>query len=283
MTNIAGIQVHPAAEIFPLIEGAEFDALCDDIAAHGLRESLCRMWVTADDGTEEPWLLDGRNRLRACERLGIKPEWRSYDDDDPIGFVLSLNMHRRHLTESQRAIVTGKIATLRNGGDRRSDGFSAQICALNTQAEAAKLLSVSRSSAQSARKVLDRGNDDLVSQVERGDVKVSAAATVAKLPDAELREVVAKGPREIKRVAAEMRADNKAKRAAEPDTHAEDEDDEPEEWDPDIEVTKLDRLIRDFVKTWPDDRASSFALEALFHSWMQQMQRIQNSKTGAGI
>jgi len=53
---------HPLAEVFPLLEGHEFQALIDDIAAHGVREAV---WLY--DGQ----ILDGRNRYRACEQLGM--------------------------------------------------------------------------------------------------------------------------------------------------------------------------------------------------------------------
>ena len=60
------MNVHPFAEIFPLIEGAEFDALVADIKASGVREPI---WIWHQDGS----VIDGRNRCRACQQLGITP------------------------------------------------------------------------------------------------------------------------------------------------------------------------------------------------------------------
>lgn len=90
-------QVHPAAEVFPLIEGQAFDELVDDIAANGLREPC---WL---DPTG--MLLDGRNRLRACEAAGVEPRFRVYEGNDTVGLIVSLNLKRRHLSEAERAFL----------------------------------------------------------------------------------------------------------------------------------------------------------------------------------
>jgi hypothetical protein len=88
---------HPAADIFPLMEGKDFADLKADIAAYGLREPI---W------THRERILDGRNRARACEELGVEPESREWDGNGSlVAFVLSLNRHRRHLTSSQLAAV----------------------------------------------------------------------------------------------------------------------------------------------------------------------------------
>jgi ParB-like chromosome segregation protein Spo0J len=55
----SGLQVHPAAAMFPLLEGPEFEELCDDIQASGLANPIV---IHGDI------LLDGRNRLRACAK-----------------------------------------------------------------------------------------------------------------------------------------------------------------------------------------------------------------------
>jgi len=119
---------HPAANIFPLMDEVAYAALRDDIAANGLIEPI---WFC--DGK----ILDGRNRWRACNELGISPEVREYTGDDPIGFVVSLNLSRRHLTSSQRAVVAleverqlaveAKKRQREAGGDRKSEEYQKSV------------------------------------------------------------------------------------------------------------------------------------------------------------
>lgn len=103
-----------------------------------------------------------------------------------VGYVVSLNLHRRHLDESQRAVVAGKIATLQKGANQHSP-----IGESVTQAEAAGMLNVGKRTVERAREVLDHGTPNLVRAVERGDVAVSAAAQLTNLEPAEQDAIVA--------------------------------------------------------------------------------------------
>ena len=188
-------QFHPIAELFPLMAGAEFDALKNDIAENGLREKI---WLHPD-GT----IIDGRNRYNACTELGIEPEYRTWDGQESlVTFVVSLNLHRRHLTESQRAMVAARLAQLRQGA--RTD---ITAIAVMSQPEAAKLLSVSVDSVQRAKALQEQGVSELIETVVEGDVSVSAAASVATLPFTEQREIVARGPKEILAAAKQIRGE----------------------------------------------------------------------------
>jgi hypothetical protein len=91
---------HPVADIFEPLKGEEFDALVKDIKANGLNEP-----ITVHEGQ----ILDGRNRERACVVAGVKPHYRTYQGDDPAGFVVSANIHRRHLTGKQKRELIAKL------------------------------------------------------------------------------------------------------------------------------------------------------------------------------
>lgn len=186
------MRVHPVADIFPRMTAAEYAALRDDIKANGQREPI---WVF--DGQ----IIDGRHRAQACEEIGIEPAVREYDGDESglVGFVVSLNLHRRHLDESQRSLVAARLATLPKGANQH-----ASIDA-PSQAQAADLLNVSRPSVQRAREVLVNGAPELVAAVERGEVSVSAAASVAEMPKEAQAEIIARGEREILEAAKAIR------------------------------------------------------------------------------
>jgi N6-adenosine-specific RNA methylase IME4 len=188
-------EFHEVANIFPLMTEAEFSSLKADIAENGLREAV---WLHPDGS-----IIDGRNRYNACTELGIVPEFREWNGDGSlVSFVVSLNLHRRHLTESQRAMVAAKLANMPEG---RPNETTASIEAVVSQPEAAELLSVSRSAVQRAKAVQETGTPELIAAVERGQVSVSAAADVATLPQEQQAEIVAKGEKDILAAAKEIR------------------------------------------------------------------------------
>lgn len=178
-------EFHPLANIFPLIEGQPFDDLVADVKKNGVREPI---WMYQHQ------ILDGRNRYRAAKQAGREVEIRSYEGDDAVSFVISLNLHRRHLNESQRAAVAAKLANMPLGGATyRSANLQTDGASQVSQADAAKLLNVSTRTVAAAAKVIHEGDDSLVKAVERGDVAVSSAAKVAQLPKEEQREIVEQG------------------------------------------------------------------------------------------
>src|SRR5215813_1397283 len=161
---------HPLADLFPMLEdkSAAFEALVEDIRERRQQEPV---WLY------EGKILDGRNRYLACQRLGREIQVKDYVGDDPIGFVLSANLHRRHLDESQRAMVAAKLTSLEVGANQHTKGQGTSIDV------ASKLLNVGRASIDRARKVLAIGDPKLVAAVEQGQVSVSAAANQAANKD----------------------------------------------------------------------------------------------------
>jgi ParB-like chromosome segregation protein Spo0J len=154
-------QYHEVANIFPLMRVDEFQALKDDIAEHGQREPI---WLHTDGR-----IIDGRNRHRACSELGVEPEFQVWDGKGSlIAFVVSLNLIRRHLDESQRAMVAARLATMAEGRPDKTASIEAV-----SQEKAADLLNVSRSAVQRAHIVQERGSPELAVAVDSGEVAVS--------------------------------------------------------------------------------------------------------------
>lgn len=87
-------EIHPYADRFPMLDDESLDALAADIRANGLLHPI----VLTTAGV----LLDGRNRLAACDRAGVAPAFCVFDGD-PIAFVIGQNMQRRDLTQAQKA------------------------------------------------------------------------------------------------------------------------------------------------------------------------------------
>lgn len=185
-----GVKFHEHAGLFPWIEGAEFEELKADIAANGIREPIVFL-----DGQ----ILDGRNRYMAARDLGIDYPRVEYEGDDPLGYVISLNLRRRHMSESQRGMVAGKLANLPSHRPEKGANLHPSV------EQAAQMLNVSERTVQNAKRVQEIGVPALVAAVETGVVSVSAAAEVAKLPVEEVQALVDKGPVAVKQAAREVR------------------------------------------------------------------------------
>jgi hypothetical protein len=84
--------------------------------------------------------------------------------------VVSLNLQRRHLSESQRAMVAAKLANIKNT-DFVGNQHSANLQSPQTsRAEAAALLKVSERTVNTAKKVEQNAVPELIKKVEQGIV-----------------------------------------------------------------------------------------------------------------
>lgn len=184
-SDINGVPVHPAAELFPLLTGRAFEELKADIQQHGLLTP-----ITYLDGE----IIDGRNRYRACMELGITPDEDEIDLDvvpDPFAWVISTNLHRRHLSETQREVIAAKIASLKVGDNQhtKEDG---QNCPSSND-EAAEQLNVKPRSVKNAKSAIKGGCDELVAAMERDEITSSLASKFVKaVPDKRKQKAIVK-------------------------------------------------------------------------------------------
>jgi ParB-like chromosome segregation protein Spo0J len=95
------LKFHPAAALFPMLQGDEFNRLVDSIKENGLLNAI---YLHADGS-----ILDGRNRYRACEKAAVEPRFETYQGDDPEMFVVMQNAHRRDLDADDRALAAYRL------------------------------------------------------------------------------------------------------------------------------------------------------------------------------
>lgn len=177
---------HPYANVFPLLAADELATLAADIRSQGLQQPIVLL---------NGQILDGRNRYLACEQAGVAPRFTDYTGDDPVGFVVSANLKRRHLNESQRAMVGATIKPLFEeqararqsaaGGDRKSVSANLREAIGDTGKaadHAAAVVSVSPRLVEHASQVIAQGAEELANAVRAGNLSASTAATLTALP-----------------------------------------------------------------------------------------------------
>jgi ParB-like nuclease domain len=142
--------VHPAAEMFPLMSEADLKELAEDIKKNGLRNPIVTWSADRSDNSKE-LLLDGRNRLDAMVAAGITlidhklriscRKIRLYGTGgglsvfdgssltaDPYEYVISANIHRRHLTAEQKRDLIGKLLKAKPGSSNLQIAKQVKAC-----------------------------------------------------------------------------------------------------------------------------------------------------------
>jgi 16S rRNA G966 N2-methylase RsmD len=161
------MQNHQYANLFPMMSEAEMDALIKDMQDNGYDE-------TSPITTYQSMILDGRNRYRAAAEASVKPVFIEYTGDDPLAFVLSHNLHRRHLNETQRAGVAAKIANMERGGDRKNQSPNSDFDKVSRQ-QAAEMLNVGKSTVATYRAVA-AAMPELVEKMDSGEMTAHEAS-----------------------------------------------------------------------------------------------------------
>jgi hypothetical protein len=128
------VKHHPYSNIWPMMTGPDFENLKADIKANGLRLPVL---------TYKGAILDGRNRALACDQTGIEvryQEAKATTDEDALALVVSLNDHRRHLSENQRALAASKLANIIHGHNQHIEKImdtSNEVSSISAEAAAA--------------------------------------------------------------------------------------------------------------------------------------------------
>ncbi len=98
------LEAHSLANLVPTMSADDYKALVGDIRSRGLMHPVVLY---------EGKILDGRHRYRACIEVGRGIDFAEYTGKDPIGYVLSENLNRRHMTPGQISGIILKSDSLR--------------------------------------------------------------------------------------------------------------------------------------------------------------------------
>jgi ParB-like chromosome segregation protein Spo0J len=199
---MTGHTVHPVAELFPLLEGEALQELAESIRRNGLLHPVM---------LHEGKIIDGRNRLRACEIAGVEPRFSDWTGDgDPSEWIFATNLQRRHLNPSQRALIAlelkkfyetqaherkwaGKPASgpaefVASDEEVSAEGQVTPAAELEAgfkgkaSEQAARAAGVSARSIERAEQLVAAAAPELVNAVRAGQATVWSAVEVAKLP-----------------------------------------------------------------------------------------------------
>ena len=209
---------HPACLLFPRFGQQELQELADDIKANGLRNPIVLY---------QGKILDGRNRLAACEIAGMEPRFVEWNGKgSPVEWVVSENLIRRHLTSSQRAVIAHDLLPVleAEAKERQRDAGSLAKKLANHQAngkasQAAARITGTNSNYVEVVKSIQQKAPELLDQVRNGIIGVPDAKKLAKLPEADRRELLGKcnghplGSGELHGLLMEVRKEQRQKAA----------------------------------------------------------------------
>ena len=158
------LELHPLCILFPRMEGTEFDSLVADIKVNGQREP-----IIVHDGM----ILDGGNRYRACIEAGIEPQTMKFAGGNIVSYVLSANLHRRHMTASQQATI---VAVATDWGKAQKPGKSktSESANISTLDDRTKLSGAPKSTQRKADAVA-KADPNLAVQVAQGKISLNKA------------------------------------------------------------------------------------------------------------
>jgi N6-adenosine-specific RNA methylase IME4 len=180
-------KVHEYAEIFPPMNSKEFNELKRDIKENGLLDPIILY-----DGK----ILDGRNRYNACKEVGIEVKTKDYDGDNPLQYVMSTNLKRRHLTDSQKAIVGTRYkihyAKLYPQGRNQYSEDMELVPSASARDRAGDLVGVSGRYIDIAEEVL-KAKPEMEEKIMSGDIKLKQVYRDIKLEQQEKEIIALKG------------------------------------------------------------------------------------------
>ena len=200
---------HPLSAAFPAMSDTEFQELRDSIDNIGLQNP-----ITLLDGM----VLDGWNRYRACEELGMTcATVQLADGVDPRDFVMAQNGARRHITQAQIAVATVTVYQWKPVGNPAFSQLGTECPIAEKQksaAELAEIAGVHLNSIKQAKAVTTKAAPAVVEAVKRGELGLPKAAAIARLPKEQQAEAMTKPVERPRKPSAQKRDDDETDHAA---------------------------------------------------------------------
>jgi len=175
--KIYNLETHRYADIFPMTEGNSFENLKKDILEQGLQQTIILY---------EGKILDGRNRFKACKELGLEPRFEVYNGDKPLQYVISGNLHRRHLTDSQKAVIAQEVMPILEEEARKRQLRTSENRTLvvekvpqqnkydnKSSVQASKIFQVNERYIRQVKKLKEDGREDIIEQLKSGTKNLS--------------------------------------------------------------------------------------------------------------
>ena len=188
-------EIHEMANLFPMITGPAWKDFVNAIKTNGVTEEI----VLTPDGKT---IIDGRNRYKACQELGIKLLTRKFgsrptDGTSIVSYVIRANLQRRQLDDSQRAMVGARLSKL-GRGQKSKDGKEL------TQDDITALLNVSGASLSRAKRAQDKATKAIRVMVEEKEISVSVGAALAGLSVDEQNALATEGAAACRKAAMKI-------------------------------------------------------------------------------
>jgi len=218
------LTVHPYADCYPMISGEAWCRFCESIMES--KGPLQKIVVWKDQERNTTWLIDGRNRLKACQDLRIQIKeaiYKDFQDDDEVRtFINGINEQRRHMTKQQRTAVALEMMKVQKelgkkrmskGGSHTKETYSekglnncSNLSSHDSRKIVAEELDVNVGEITRAKIIQDRGTKETFEAYKQGLASTNALRLISDLPEEEQVEIVNQGKKAIKEKASEIRA-----------------------------------------------------------------------------
>lgn len=151
-------EFHELCLLFPQADDLTIEEMAYDIQQNGQTDPIVLY---------QGKILDGRNRYLACKKAGIKPQTIEYTGRNPLQFVISKNLNRRHLTQAQKAMIASSILAKKGSKATAAD-----------RAMVARQLEVGESMVKIAQRVDRLAIDPIKTMLSDGMITVNKANTI---------------------------------------------------------------------------------------------------------